>query len=73
MDFKSWVVRFKNENNKFGDLAKDINEDVNFPITKDKNVVLNYFKNIFVSQFLIEAVIEVVEDFWVLYEMERLK
>lgn len=73
MDFKSWIVKFKDINNKVGDLASDINEDDNFPITKDKNVVLNYFNNIFVSQLLIEAVIEVVESIWELYEKERFK
>lgn len=72
MDFKSWIVKFKNENNKVGDLASDINEDVNFPITKSKNVVLRYFKYKLVSQTISEHVIEIIENIWGLYESEQL-
>lgn len=46
MTFKTWILEFINVNLPIGDLARDINSDVNFPNVSDKDVIANYLQNI---------------------------
>lgn len=45
MNFKSWILKFKDVNLPIGDLAREIYPDSNFPTTSDKQEIYNYLKN----------------------------
>ncbi|MGG0644285.1 YozE family protein [Sporosarcina gallistercoris] len=54
MDFKTWIIRYKDRESRRGDLAYDISKDARFPNSSDKEVLLHYLKH--VRQAIPEAV-----------------
>ncbi len=45
ISFRVWIRQFIDHNNAIGDLARDINDDSNFPKKNDYNTLLVYLKD----------------------------
>lgn len=63
MNFKEWVIKLKYDNGEIGDLAKDIERDEMFPLTKEKDEIINYFNSLSASP----KAIDVFNYLWVHY------
>jgi len=44
ISFRIWTRQFIEDNNAIGDLARDIEDDSNFPKKNDYNTLLDYLK-----------------------------
>ncbi len=42
--FKTWLLQFKKDENRFGDLARDIQIDESFPKENDYSEILNHLR-----------------------------
>lgn len=44
--FRKWVLVFENEENRFGDLARDIKADRGFPTKNNHDAIREYFQRV---------------------------
>lgn len=66
LDFKTWILHFKNVDRPIGDLATDIARDNEFPTENSKEVIRNYLKR--KSSFsIVSAVLETFDNAWDYY------
>lgn len=70
MNFKTWVDHFKDVDRPIGDLAKDINRDVNFPDANDRKTIRDYLekKLTFTSR---PNVLEAFDNAWSYYLKDK--
>lgn len=66
MNFKQWINKYINDNNPIGDLARDINQDTDFPSTKQYGRILRYLEN----KGICDNAKEVFEESFKRYEEE---
>jgi len=67
MNFKEWLMHFKNVNLPIGDLAKEIERDENFPNTSDKEIILEHLE----SHNAMDGVINTFEYVYAFYKEDK--
>ncbi|WP_062323901.1 YozE family protein [Halolactibacillus sp. JCM 19043] len=67
MNFKEWLMHFKDVNRPIGDLAKDVAVDDHFPISSDKEEIKEHLEKYNASETVMD-IFECVYDF---YKVEK--
>lgn len=65
--FFGWVKQFKNDDTPFGDLAKDILADFNFPVIAQKDIIKEYLDSFCNA---CSDAISTFEEMWEVYSKE---
>ncbi len=67
MSFRVWTRQFIDDNNAIGDLARDIDDDSNFPKKNDYNTLLNYLKD----RNACDNAIQTLKESWYQYNLSN--
>jgi uncharacterized protein YozE (UPF0346 family) len=61
--FRSWIFQCRREDSPFGDLARDILEDIDFPEGNDYDTILEYLESCHACPECIETFEEAYEAY----------
>ncbi|WP_368900567.1 YozE family protein [Oceanobacillus oncorhynchi] len=67
MNFKEWLMHFKNVDRPIGDLAKEIERDKDFPDTTSKEKILEHLE----SHNAMDAIIDIFEYVYAFYKEDK--